>query len=272
MMVGAHCVPLASPHESSARAPSSTQDSTLLLQTFSAQNAKPPDSYNYGPLGIPKKKSIISWRDIGVLVLCLACFTAAVVSVFLRSVTVSLGQVNQLIVLGFLLSLMSLCSERQVLFAALLYEARAGQSTLQNFDALLRKDLFASQVNVIIRIILLLIAVPLALSVGYKNFVGGISFIDVQGLGGKFGVDPPPDYQDFSIGYTILANFYYPFWRDPQFLRTYGFNLLVESNTTSAALDGPTPQYISAVRSTLTSGQSVQVTTRVNATVPEYKP
>jgi hypothetical protein len=87
---------------------------------------------------------------------------------------VFLSQTNQLIVVGLLLTIMALCTEVQIRQFSLLAEAHWGQSTLQNFEALLVDDPWARNLSPMPHIVLLcLFALPLGLSASYKNFAGG---------------------------------------------------------------------------------------------------
>lgn len=87
-----------------------------------------------------------------------------------------LGFENQIIVIGFLLSLMNLCMRRVAPTLFLILEARWGNSRLQNYEALLKTSITLPHTQLIWRATLLsLILLPLGLSAAYKRFVGGHS-------------------------------------------------------------------------------------------------
>ncbi|KAG8525630.1 uncharacterized protein KY384_009274 [Bacidia gigantensis] len=129
----------------------------------------------------------------------------------------SLGQTNQLVVLGFVLSLMSFCS----------------------------------------------------LSASYKVFSGGATEREVKAPGMDFGMTAAPGYQLIGNGLSLLPNVYLPFWLHPALNRTYGFNLFVADNDTSAILDAPLPGTLVKLQSSLELYQSATLEVDVNTTVTE---
>jgi hypothetical protein len=93
---------------------------------------------------VPGRKSRVSRKDLYLSPIVLLCTAAGLLCVFYSRLAIWLGQVNQLIAVGFVLAVMSICLEGQVLRTALMHTAIRSGSTIQDVDALLRKDLFAS--------------------------------------------------------------------------------------------------------------------------------
>ncbi|EXJ79786.1 hypothetical protein A1O3_08070 [Capronia epimyces CBS 606.96] len=221
--------------------------------------------------GKPGRKDRVPPKDIYLLLIELACLVGGLLTVFYSRLAILLGQINQLIVVGFLLAVMSMCLEGQVLRTAVIHTAIRSGSTIQDLDALLRKDPFASKVHLAYRLLLLcLIGLPLLLSVGYKRFTGGQSTIEVKNGNGFFGLSSTPGKQRIGDGLSILSDVYVPFWIDPGLNRTYGFNMYIApDNKTAAIVDSPFPSYLTSLQSTLLGGETLLLSTTVNATVSE---
>ena len=141
-------------------------------------------------------------------------------------------------------------------------------TTLQDIDATLRQDLFAPQVSIWLRgVLLALVALPLGLAVSYKLFVGGSSSKTLHLQDGLFGYTATPGNQRIGDGLTLLSSLYRPFWIEPALNRTYGFNLFIEDNSTAVIVDTPYPSYLTYLQSRLSEGESLTLETVVNATV-----
>ncbi|KAF2136904.1 uncharacterized protein K452DRAFT_236756 [Aplosporella prunicola CBS 121167] len=220
--------------------------------------------------GIPTKKRIFSLKDTAAIFICLSCSAVSLLSIYHQGISLYLGEANQLIIVGFLLSIMAICTNRQIALASLYYEAMHEKPTLQSFDALLRRNYMGSNIKLKVRIILLfLAALPIELSIGYKKFVNGSTISRIGGSNGKFGLIAAPGDQKTGLGFTLISDVYGPFWKSPGFPKTYGYNLLTASNTTSAILDGPFPDYVQHIQSTIATEEWVAITTDVNATVTQ---
>lgn len=96
---------------------------------------------------------------------------------------------------------------------------------------------------------------PTVLGIGYKTFTGGISTKVYATSPQYFGPTAPPGLQENVAGLTIMANMTIPFMaasHDDYGLPiiaadnppVYGFNLILMSNDSAAALDGPAPSYV----------------------------
>ncbi|RDW57290.1 hypothetical protein BP5796_12740 [Coleophoma crateriformis] len=242
---------------------------TYHLLTPSSENLRSPRTAP--PLGEPQAKSRISILDILGFILSLTCLSIALICILKSSVAVRLGQTNQLIVIGFLLSLMGYCTTFQVKKLLLTYEARSGRTTLQNLDALLTSGLIGAigkNVQIGYRILLLLLfALPLVSSVGYKTFTNGSSRGDPYPVPGSFGATGPPGIQNIGFGLSLFVNARVPWFEDPGFQRAYGFNMWVDSETTTIMVDGPLPGLVDDLQSKLKTGESTDLTADVSAIV-----
>jgi hypothetical protein len=220
--------------------------------------------------GMPGRKDLVPMKDVYLLSTELFCATVALLVVFDSSIAIWLGQINQLIAIGFLLSVMAICSEGLVLRTALVSLAGPTGSSIQDLDAVLRKDPFSSRyVHLAYRLLLLaLFGLPLLLSAAYKTFTGGQSNITLNLGDGFFGYSSTPGKQRIGDGLSILADVYVPFWISPGLNRTYGFNMYIPSdNKTAVILDSPYPSYLTGVQSHLNNGEHITLSATINATV-----
>ncbi|KAL8660582.1 MAG: hypothetical protein Q9202_006391 [Teloschistes flavicans] len=192
------------------------------------------------------------------------------VVVWEKATAIFLGQTNQLVLLGLTLSIMALCTQRQVGKLNLLYEAYCGASTLQNFDAILRNDYFAADMSWRPRFILwILLLLPLVFGAAYKKFSGGSTDLVIHGPDVAFGTTAAPGYQLIGNGLSLLPTVYLPFWMKPATNRTYGFNLYIPNDSTAAILDAPLPTNLTSLQTSLLNDQSMTITAKVDATVTE---
>ena len=206
------------------------------------------------------------------VVAVIAC-ALSIAAVLAKSIAMTIGQTNQLVVLGFLLAIMGFCTQRQVQTLNLLYEARFGASTLQNFEAILQNNYFASMITLQPRLVLLfLLILPLGLSASYKKFSGGSTERTMLAPAISFGATAAPGYQLIGNGLSLLVVTYLPFWMNPALGCTYGFNLFVVDNTTAAILDAPRPADLTLLQTSLQDDQSVILTAEFNATMTENIP
>ena len=240
-----------------------------LLDTVEVPENKEEHSTN-GAVGVPCQVHRLSWMDLGASAVVLLSFIVAMVAVLNQTTAVSLGQTNQLVLLGLMLSIMAISTQRQIQILSLLYEARLGKSTLQNFDAILRNAYFSPAVSLGPRASLLFVlALPLALSASYKQFIGGSTKLEVPVTPMQFGATAAPGYQLIGDGLSLLVNVYLPFWTTRVLGRTYGFNMYVADNTTAAILDAPRPADLTRLQASLHDDQSITISAQVNATVTE---
>ncbi len=240
-------------------------------------------------LGKPVAKKRV--HAVSILAACISfiCLASGITAVENTRVSWRLGQgTNQLIVLGFLLSIMNLCLGNVSTTLFLLIEARHGKSTLQNYDGLLRTKIFASRLSYSWTLVLAaMMALPVGLSVAYKRFAGGMSSIavdpaDYVANNSYYGMFSPAGLQNigYSTGISLFDNATLDFSMSsappsstapepelPQGRKTYGYNVLLLSNESSAVLDLPQPDYITRVQSMLALGESCTMRAPVFATV-----
>lgn len=242
------------------------------------------------PLGKPIKKKKIHILDVLITLLSLLCLVIAIVTVANESISWRLGVGNrQLIVLGFLLSIMNLCLGSLTPSLFLLLEAKFGPSTIQNYDGILRNRPLSSRLSLTWRMTLgLMMALPLGLSAAYKNFFGGESIMMVNAMSytgneSNYGMFVPPGLQLLGekTGISLFFNATLPFAVAsssingsepplPTRPQAYGFNVLLLNNQSTAMLDIPQPSYITAVQSLLAGGESWNITAQVIATVATF--
>ncbi|KAH8754023.1 hypothetical protein BGZ57DRAFT_773581 [Hyaloscypha finlandica] len=236
-------------------------------------------------LGMPQGKS--SWDKIDICVV-LASFLCLVASICVITPRLTLSwqlQFNrQIIIIGFLLSLMNLSLRRIAPTLFLISELRWGGSSLQNYDAILRNSISLSETGYFWRItVLSFILLPLGLSVAYKRFTGGTSSAVIgTKFPGRYGLAVPP-LGDFtamnnSVYFAIDANV--PFMAasssdsiPPPFESlpiAYGYNTLLLDNGSAALLDMPLPEYILSIQQNLKGADFWNISATVNATVARY--
>ena len=242
------------------------------------------------PLGVPTVKKRLHILHVVAAIVSLICLALAVTAVANVKASWLLGQKNyQLIVVGFLLSIMNLCLDSTAPSLFLHVEARYGPSTLQNYDGILRNSVLGSRLDVLWRLILgLMTILPLGLSVAYKTFTGGYSALTVNaadyiGNTSYYGMFAPPGLQSLGeqTGVTLFSNATLPFMVAasptngteppvPLDTQVYGFNILLLDNETTAVLDIPQPDYISTVQRLLAAGESWRLTARIAGTVAKF--
>ena len=160
---------------------------------------------------VPARKRRLHFADVLALFLSVICFALAMLAVANNDISWRLGiKTYQLIVVGFLLSIMNPCLGTVAPTLFLLLEARYGASTLQNFDGLLRQQLLRPQLGAMWRIVLFCaMALPLGLSAAYKSFTGGQSYRTVlpsSYIGNEtwYGMFGPPGLQSLGLGSGYL--------------------------------------------------------------------
>ena len=222
-------------------------------------------------LGEPSSKPPVTLLDVATIALALVAFAIAVAVIWIQEAAVFLGQTNQLVVVGFALSVMNLAAQRQIQLAAIVAEVQYGYSKLANLDALLRQSLLSRRLSLVPRLALLvLIALPLSLSAAYKKFSGGFSTSHATFNSSQWGFVSRPGWPWSGNGLSGAIDAYVPFWNEVDIGRTYGYNLFVASNTTAALLDTPEWGTIYGERSRLRPRGYVILNTTVNATVAEH--
>jgi hypothetical protein len=194
---------------------------------------------------------------------------------------------NQLIAVGFLLSIMNLCLASVTSTFCLLIEARFGDSILQNYDGILRNKPLAPRLGLRWRLVLtFFLVVPIAVSVAYKTFKGGQSakrvkseeYVSIMTQYGMVAVPGLMEPRQRPTGLPQFFNATQPFRsasapvngsepRLPSFPQSYGYNILFLDGNTTAVLDTLQPDFITSVQDVLAVGESWVVNAPVIGTV-----
>jgi hypothetical protein len=262
-----------------------TSEDTELSIMPSSEEALPLTKPNRIALGQPQQKSYFDKTDLYVVLYSFLCLAVSICVVTpCLSLAWRLGYEWQIVVIGFLMSNMAICMSALAPTLFLVLEARWGSSTLQNYEAILRNSMVASQMGTQWRIVFVLLAVlPLGLSAAYKRFTGGTSSANIgDSFDGYYGLVSAPlgngNVMNNSIYYMIEANIAFlaassnastppPLMELP---KAYGFNTLLIDNTTAALLDMPNPVYVSSIQRALGSSETWYVSAAVNGTVTTY--
>lgn len=117
--------------------------------------------------------------------------------------------------------------------------------------------------------IILFLALPLGLSVGYKQFLGGTSTASLKSLSGLYGVSFPsigdwtPMNDPIYLQVSSNAAFYTASADDTpipngsdHYPIAYGYNVLLLSEDSAAVLDLPTNEYLNTMRSKFKEGET----------------
>ena len=122
---------------------STTTSSTPFEQYSSYEHDGYEATSRQAAYGRARSKPLCDWIDSLSLSCSFACLIVCII-VVTPSLPYAwrLGYNNQLIVLGFMLAIMNLCNRRIATRLFVIIEARWGDSTLQNFDAILRQSVF----------------------------------------------------------------------------------------------------------------------------------
>lgn len=240
------------------------------------------------PLGKPRAKHRFSVSDLSVTALSLVCLAMAVMAVANEAVSWRLGVANnQLIAVGFLLSIMNLCLGSVTSTFFLLIEARFGSSILQNYDGILRNKPMAPRLGLPWRVVLsLFLVLPIVVSVAYKTFKGGQSLkgvksADYVSIPTNYGMVATPGLMVTGQNPTGLAQYFNATQHFqastspvngsepplPQFPKSYGYNVLLLNGNSTAVLDILHPDFIAAVQDVLAVGESWVVSAPVIGTV-----
>ena len=256
-------------------------EATTTTHTFPSEvefsNELPPLTPSYGE---PRTKPLLNLTDCLAVLLSIACLGVAAGSVSPSlHYAADLQFTRQIIVLGFALGIMNQCLLRVAPHLFLLLETRTGSSTLQNYDGIIRWTPLADKLAWIWRAALtILLVLPLGLGIAYKRYAGGIGVINVSGNGTFY--TPTYPYGLSNVGQlSAIANITAPFMaataNDSVTLnitkpRAYGYNILLLSNTSSAAVDAPNQVFVRDLQNQLGNGVRYNLTAPVRALVATY--
>ena len=214
------------------------------------------------------------------IVLSLLCLFLGITTVAYVPLAGHIGQKNQLVLLGLVLSLMSACTQKQTQLLLITLEARFGASTLQDYDSILRYSILDRNVNWVLKAAIgFLLALPLGLSASYKQFVGGTTTIALNATMLDFGPVGPPGFlldplaMMLNVSLPFLGNYPSPYRNDPllgdQSTETgsFGFNVQILSQNTTALLDAPLASELTRLQTTIKPDETLEISTYVNATI-----
>ncbi|KAI5456784.1 hypothetical protein BGZ63DRAFT_428888 [Mariannaea sp. PMI_226] len=244
-------------------------------------------------VGKPCAKPILPWTHcVAVLASC-GCLAF---SICLILPSLPLGWQfnfgNQLILLGLALSLMNKCLQVILPTTFLVIEARWGHSLLQTYDAILRNSFTQPGTRLLWRLVLFtFIFLPVGLSVAYKQFIGGETSKRVEPKIPyeirEYGLFTPTNNTDslfnsFANAPYLLTNATFDFFEksatDDSYpigsltrgeAVPYGYNLLLLSNNSAAALDMPRLSYINQLRAMMSTGESYNISADVYGIVAQ---
>lgn len=259
-------------------------ESPIPLMSWSEQTLSKP---RFGEPVAKKRVHVLDLLSTGTAFVSLALAITAVAS---EELSWHLGTKNlQLVVLGFLLSIINMCMKNIAPTFFLLLEARFGSSTLQNYDGILRNSMLSSRLSFVWRVILgLTLALPIGLSIAYKGFQGGESAIKIDPTtyisnASYYGMVAPPGIQGLgqNKGISLFNNATLPFavasapqdgseLAVPAEPQAYGYNIILLNQDSTALLDVPQPSYVSEIQQLLTLGESWNLTADVIGTVAAF--
>ncbi|KAI4209700.1 MAG: hypothetical protein LQ351_007408 [Letrouitia transgressa] len=211
------------------------------------------------------------------------CFAVAVVAISPSfKIAWELGVQRQIQVLGVMLSVMSLCTKYLIPGLLVVAESRFGVSRLQNYLAFWQNSTLVADTQLGWRILLLAFTIlPIALSLGYKEFLGGTAHHQMSNTGGEYGMTAPGGLSSdhiFKFGPTYMTNATIPYLlatTTTKFFavtmpQAYGLNILSLSNTSSAYLDMPMPRYMGYLQTQLDETRYFILKAQVHGTVTSY--
>ncbi|KAL6720508.1 hypothetical protein ACLMJK_002432 [Lecanora helva] len=151
----------------------------------------------------------------------------------------------------------------------LIWIAESTSPSLQSLDAVIRNDPTAVlkdwRISGILNSVVILSP---ALSVAYKSLGGGHSHYVQLSDTVQIGLTGPPGTQNLGFGLSQFINATLPWFKDPGFPnRVYGFNLYIAAADETALLDGPMPNYVEDIQSSMNLEQSTTITADVAAVV-----
>ena len=258
----------------------------------SAQVIQDQDQKTVHSIGLTKEKNFLDLKESLVVLTSLVCLASAVLVIAPGSpIPPRLGYSTQLQVLGVLLAVMNKCFTSISPKFFFVNECRWGRSTLQNYDAILRNSIFVSYMSISWRLTILICTFfPILLGYACKDkiFTGDASTISILNPVNQtphfFGLAGPPGMENnWATGVSYMVNATSPWYSatmdktgaidPPKFPAAFGFNTLMLSETSSAMLDIPMPEYIELLRSWLqrfTTVPSIEISATVHATVSSY--
>ena len=161
-------------------------------------------------------------------------------------------------------------------------EGKLGRSTLQNYNAILTGDFLAFDASPLWLIGLFLTAgMPIALSVGYKQSLGGtVTYDKTPRTPREYGLNYPTlgDYATMNNSIYLMIHSAAAMMtaasndstRLPKYPAPYGFNLLLLNERTAAALDIPSSNYLRGILGEMKGNETWTINATVNAFVATF--
>ncbi|KAE9364085.1 hypothetical protein N431DRAFT_475080 [Stipitochalara longipes BDJ] len=244
------------------------------------------NAFKLRPIGKPQSKPTLDILDLCTVLGSFVCLAASI-CVVTPHLTISwrLGFNGQIIIIGFLLSIMNLAMKGIAPRLFLIIEFRWGDSRLQNYDAILRNAILLSKTGIFWRLAMFFFTLlPLALSIGYKRFTGGHGSAEISpnipSSLRRYGIAPPPlgDYNAMNNSVYYMINSNVPFMTastndsilPPIQPTTYGYNTLLLDSESAALLDLPLPDYMFSIQALLKGNDTWSISATVNATITRY--
>lgn len=245
---------------------------------------RPERSVSSPPLGKPGSKAVFNKTDIVAMIVSLVSLAAAICVVHPQvPLAWYLGFGRQIIIIGFLLSIMNLCTLTVLPTTFLMLEAKFGPSRLQNYHAIVTQSIVSPRTSWFWRLAMTLVAMlPLCLGAAYKRFLGGSSSVHLSSpsfANRTYGLGYPP-LGDFAVmnnsvfgmincngGFFALSSKDSLLPKSWELPVAVGYNMLLLQNDAAALLDIQDPAYLGWIRSQLRPNETWQVSASVHATV-----
>ncbi|KAM7203469.1 hypothetical protein V8F20_004063 [Naviculisporaceae sp. PSN 640] len=276
--------------------PSSNSTQSLAEKQAMTTEVAPSPQDQEESTSAPRKPHCLFWvKQLGCVLACLLLFVFAVLTVTIdsglawklhQSISPSVRPtllVLQLTLIGILLALMDLVSAPVHETALLLYEAHFGRQLHQNYLAIMTGGIFTGTKRWM-GIVSLTKLLPIVLSIGYKQFLGGTASgpwqpdIPNNGTIRKCGIDFPrvgawsPPNDSIYLLLTAIAPFQTassrgtaPYPDNSSFPLVYGYNTILLGNGSAAVLDLPSGAYMTALQGQLGEREHVEITANVDA-------
>ncbi|KAK5952429.1 hypothetical protein OHC33_006472 [Knufia fluminis] len=233
---------------------------------------KPYSQYGGYPMpvgyGHPQAYARLTQLDWMMFVVVMVASAVGMLAVYLAPLATWLGQNRQLIVVGFVLSLMAICSQGRMQRLLAAVEIAWGPSTVQNLDAIARMDPTGHRMSPRNQLsVVLLLALPLALSAGYKQLIGGITASNPVAQHMEIGMTVPLKTQLTLGGIPLFGDTMMGYWNDPQYQKAYGYTVYTETPERTVIVDAPLRHSMQTVQDSLRSDQFATVSANVSAIV-----
>lgn len=218
--------------------------------------------------GTPQAYTPLTLLDWMMLLMVMVASAVGTLAVYFGPIASWLGQTRQLIVVGFVLSIMAICTQGRMLRLIGAIEVAWGSSTIQNLDAIARMDPTGHRVSPRNQLSMLsLLALPLALSAAYKQLIGGVTVSEPTVQQIEMGMTVPPKTQLTLGGIPLFGDTMMQYWNDPQYQKPYGYTVFTETPERTVVVDAPLSPSVAALQDSLRPDQSATISANVSAIV-----